>query len=167
MRELVARGLVTSDQFFALRRLSRNTGTPRRGYLGLRHMQFPPGRFALVRFPDTIDESERMTAIAEMQLARHGGIFRYAAEKDFFKVPWPQFVRALRLMEMRGLIRGGRFIEGVWGEQFAEPQALPLLPGIPGLALYKEISASDPIAQTRRLIERLGVLSPVSARRPA
>ncbi|MFO1470691.1 MAG: DEAD/DEAH box helicase [Turneriella sp.] len=161
MRELVARGLVTSDQFFALRRLSMSKRRVSPRMNSWANTPFPPGRFALMRFPDAIDESDRMIAVAEMQLARQGVIYRYAAEKDFFKVPWPQFVRTLRLMEMRGLIRGGRFIEGLWGEQFAEPQALGLLAGMEKASLYKEISFADPVSQVSRLMERLGVLPPV------
>ena len=167
MRELVARGHVTSDQFFGLRRLSRTVEAPRRGISAARATQFPAGRFALVRFPETGDASERAVAIAEMQLARQGVIYRYAAEKDFFKVPWPQFVRSLRLMEMRGLIRGGRFIDGLWGEQFAEPQAIAMLADARNLPVYKEATFGDPLRLTRRLLERLGVLAPIPALRRA
>jgi len=167
MRELVARGLVTSDQFFALRRLVKSAQRVSPRINSWANAPFPAGRFALVRFGESGDESERAVAIAEMQLARQGVIYRYAAEKDFFKVPWPKFVKSLRLLEMRGLIRGGRFIEGLWGEQFAEPQALGLLAGVDGLPFIKEASLSDPLALTRRLLVRLGVLisAPAALRR--
>lgn len=149
LRELIARGLVTSDQFFALKRLS-NSKAP---------IHTISGRFARVVFPETVDEDARAQAIAELQLARQGIVYRYAAENDFFKVPWPKFVKTLRLMEMRGLIQGGRFIDALWGEQFAEPAALASLM-LSVDALYKEDSAFDPVALTGRLLAKLGVLAP-------
>ncbi len=161
LKELIARGLITSDQFFALRRLSRPaTRRPSAAmrYGGTGAAQFPPGRFARVVFPEAVDADERAVAIAGMQLARQGVIYRYAAENDFFKVPWPKFVRTLRLLEMRGLVQGGRFIEGLWGEQFADPAALALLMDSKQL-IYKEDSAFDPVAITRRLLMKLGVLA--------
>lgn len=162
MRELVARGLVTSDQFFALRRLgqppARRAGRMRYGHT-MPSSQFPAGRFARVRFPESSDEEARAEAIAQMQLGRQGLIYRYAAENDFFKVSWPKFVRTLRLMEMRGVVRGGRFVEGVWGEQFADPAAVQQMMATPK-GLYKEESVFDPVGMTARLFAKLGVLAP-------
>lgn len=162
LRELVARGLVTSDQFFALRRLgkppARRTGAMR--YSQTRPaVHFPAGRFARVSFPESVDEDARAEAIAQMQLGRQGLIYRYAAENDFFKVPWPKFVRTLRLMEMRGVVRGGRFVEGLWGEQFADPAAVPQMIATPK-GVYKEESALDPVGMSARLLTKLGVLVP-------
>lgn len=159
MRELVAQGLVTSDHFFSLERLS-----PRQARFG-RSVHFPAGRFSLVRAPAAGDEGQRVKAIAEMLLARHGVVYRYAAEADFFRVPWPHLVKELRLMEMRGLIRSGRFVDLLWGEQFAEPAALPLLNTLPE-GVIKEELARDPVALVRRSLRKLGVLpaSPAMAR---
>lgn len=164
LKELIARGLVTSDHFFALRRLTVQPKRRPRGMTGaLAPSQLPPGRFARVLFPEVAEEEVRAQAIAAMQLSRQGVVYRYAAENDFFKVPWPKFVKTLRLMEMRGLIQGGRFIEGLWGEQFVEPAALPLL-AASQTAIYKEESPFDPVAQTRRLLSRLGVIVPTDMR---
>lgn len=158
LRELIARGLITSDQFFALRRLSAT-----RHKFSSRQSEFPSGRFARVIFPEETDEDTRAVAIAEMQLARQGVVYRYAAEKDFFKVPWPKFVKTLRLMEMRGLVRGGRFIEGLWGEQFAEPGALALLGDTKAHPGLQAVPSGDPMQQTSRLLTKLGVIAPPRA----
>jgi len=171
IRELIARGLVTSDQFFALRQIVASGAKQKMaGYRAPQWSRathhFPAGRFALVRFAEAIDEAERAVAIAEMQLARQGIIYRYAAENDFFKVPWPKFVKALRLMEMRGLIRGGRFIEGLWGEQFAEPQALLCLADLSGIS-NKDVSQLDPINLVRRQLVRLGTIPAAASARSA
>ncbi|AFM14730.1 DEAD/DEAH box helicase [Turneriella parva] len=161
LRELVAQGLVTSDQFFALRRLA--PAAAQRGRLAIRRMQpqFPHGRFSLVRFNSSdapADEDARLAAIARLLLSRHGVVYRYAAENDFFKAPWPRLVRTLRLMEMAGHVRSGRFIDGLWGEQFATPTAAAMISqGIGGT--YKDVTQQDPIAQVRQSLQKLGALA--------
>lgn len=160
LRELVAQGLVTSDQFFALRRLA--PAAAQRGRLAIRRMQpqFPHGRFSLVRYKSDApaDEDARLAAIARLLLSRHGVVYRYAAENDFFKAPWPRLVRTLRLMEMAGHVRSGRFIDGLWGEQFAAPTAAAMISqGIGGT--YKEVTQQDPIAQVRQSLQKLGALA--------
>ncbi|MCX7632937.1 MAG: DEAD/DEAH box helicase, partial [Turneriella sp.] len=120
IRELIARGLVSSDQFFALRRLWQ----PRRFA-----PPFPAGRFFLLLPPNT--EGQKARRVAEMLLQRFGIVFRHAAELDYFRLPWPELVRELRRLEMAGIVRTGYFIEGLWGEQFALPQALELLYTVP------------------------------------
>ena len=124
--------------------------------------------FARVVFPEECDEDDRAQAIAEMQFIRQGIVYRYAAENEFFKVPWPKFVKTLRLMEMRGLIRGGRFIEGLWGEQFADPQALSMLP-LAAKEPYHAENAQDPVGMVHRQLMKLGVIIPEAKRfdRPA
>ena len=108
---------------------------------------------------ETVEVDQKRVTDAQMQLERQGLIYRYAAENDFFKVPWPKFVRTLRLMEMRGVVRGGRFVEGLWGEQFADPAAVPQMIATPK-GVYKEESALDPVGMSARLLTKLGVLVP-------
>lgn len=152
IRELIARGMVTSDQFFSLRRLFAT----RRG----RFMSpFPAGRFALLAAPKQPDETRRHRAIAEMLLRRQGVVFRYAAELDFFRIAWPDLVRELRRMEMAGLIHSGRFIDLLWGEQFAEPRAIPLLSSDIKHMSKEEKFSGDPVGITRALLLRLGVIA--------
>ncbi len=164
VRELIAQGLVTSDQFFSLRRLAPRAAKRMRFAPRLVDPQFPSGRFSLVRFRGgEADEDARLRALAEMLLARHGVVYRYAAENDFFKAPWPRLVRTLRLMEMAGQVRSGRFIDELWGEQFADPAAIHGLEAAHG-APYKEVTPHDPISQVRAGLVKIGALSQTAAR---
>src|SRR5690606_4257332 len=84
-------------------------------------------------------------------LERYGVLFRRLAERESFSPPWRELVKALRLMELRGEVRGGRFVDGVWGEQFALPEAVPGLRETrrrakPGMLV--SISAADPLNLT-------------------
>jgi ATP-dependent Lhr-like helicase len=54
-------------------------------------------------------------------------VFRDIYLKERLAVPWREILWALRRLEARGLIRGGRFVTGVTGEQFADEEAAPLL----------------------------------------
>lgn len=160
LSELIACGFVTSDQFFSLRLLA--PGKPARRRLNAPRLmpRFPHGRFSLVRFRDAdtpADEDARLTSIARLLLARHGVIYRYAAENDFFKAPWPRLVRTLRLMEMAGHVKSGRFVDGLWGEQFAVPGAAAMISQ--GIAAYKEVTLHDPIAQVRASLRKIGALT--------
>jgi ATP-dependent Lhr-like helicase len=86
--------------------------------------------------------------IARVLLRRYGVVFRKIAERENISPPWRELVRIYRTLEARGEIRGGRFVDGVWGEQFALPEAVTKL-----RAVKKEektgglisISAADPL----------------------
>jgi len=67
---------------------------------------------------------EDIRTLAMTLLKRYGVIFRRIAERESFAPPWRELVRVLRLLELRGEVRGGRFVDGVWGEQFALPEAV-------------------------------------------
>ncbi len=64
---------------------------------------------------------------AEQLLFRYGVVFRDITQRETFAVPWREVLRALRRMEARGQIRGGRFVAGVYGEQYARPEAVEAL----------------------------------------
>jgi ATP-dependent helicase Lhr and Lhr-like helicase len=120
--DIVGRGLVTPDGFQPLRDLMAS-GRKRRA--GRVH-----GRWALV--PSM--ESERLAdgelladLVAEQLLARYGVVFRGLYERESFTVPWRDVLRALRRREARGLIRGGRFVSTVFGEQYALADAVDAL----------------------------------------
>jgi ATP-dependent Lhr-like helicase len=70
---------------------------------------------------------EQLLTIAKILLNRYGVMFRKLADRDAMAPPWRDLVRAYRLLEARGEIRGGRFVEGFYGEQYALPEAIPLL----------------------------------------
>ena len=78
-------------------------------------------------------------------------MFRKVLQREPSSPPWREMVRAYRRLEARGEVRGGRFVEGVWGEQFALPEALALLRKVrkeEKNGTLVSISASDPLNLT-------------------
>ena len=65
--------------------------------------------------------------VAWQLLRRWGVVFRDVYIKERLAIPWREVLWALRRLEARGLIRGGHFVTGVTGEQFADETTLPLL----------------------------------------
>ncbi|HVH05138.1 MAG TPA: hypothetical protein VNE71_03960 [Myxococcota bacterium] len=153
--ELVSRGLVTSDGFAALRGLLGSRGRAARGPRS--------GRFALLPESDSALDAEALAeAVAEQLLARWGVVFRDLAAREALAVPWRDVQRALRRFEARGTIRGGRFVTGFVGEQYALPEAVEMLRRVRRTERTGElvrVSAADPLNLT-------GVLLP-GARIPA
>jgi ATP-dependent Lhr-like helicase len=134
----VARGLITADGFNAVRSLlhartrfaRRQRPYPRRGSRGRRGTwrQGVEGRWTLLPAAEPIADIEELAeAVAWQLLLRWGVVFRDVYLKERLAVPWREILWALRRLEARGLIRGGHFITGVTGEQFAEETAPPLL----------------------------------------
>lgn len=138
--ELVAAGLVTADGFENLRALidpKRRRGEGRGRTARPRHS---PGRWALlsreIGSPEVgsaeigrMDRplSNRVEQWAEQLLARWGVLLRDLLARESGAPPWRELLPVLRRMEARGQIRGGRFVSGFTGEQFARPEALDLL----------------------------------------
>jgi ATP-dependent Lhr-like helicase len=133
LKELVAQGLVTCDGFAPLRRLlggrhqsSRRRRGPGRVLAG--NMPGPEGRWGLLRALSPSPESEeRAERSAWRLLRRYGVVFRDLLGREWVPEGWREVHRALRTLEARGLVRGGRFVSGFTGEQFALPEAVPLL----------------------------------------
>jgi ATP-dependent helicase Lhr and Lhr-like helicase len=134
----VARGLITADGFNAVRSLlhartrfaRRQRPHPRPGSRGRRGTwrQGVEGRWTLLPAAEPIEDVEELAeAIAWQLLLRWGVVFRDVYLKERLAVPWREILWALRRLEARGLIRGGRFVTGVTGEQFAEETTIPLL----------------------------------------
>jgi ATP-dependent Lhr-like helicase len=134
----VARGLISADGFNAVRSLlntrtrfaRRQRPLRRPGSRGRRGTwrQGVEGRWTLLpRAEPTEDVEELAETIAWQLLLRWGVVFRDVYLKERLAVPWREVLWALRRLEARGLIRGGRFVTGVTGEQFAGETALPLL----------------------------------------
>jgi ATP-dependent Lhr-like helicase len=65
--------------------------------------------------------------VARKLLARTGVVFRKTMEREKQPVPWREIARALRVLEARGEVRGGRFVSGFDGEQYALPEAVAML----------------------------------------
>ena len=155
--EGVARGLITADGFRAVRSLLRRGRpgpVPRRG---LRHgirgtSSGSTGRWCLLPTPATApDRDELAEAVAEQLAARWGVVFRDLAGRENLAVPWRDVLWALRRMEARGTIRGGRFVAGFSGEQYAHPDAVDMLRAVRKQRLSGQLvrlSATDPLNLT-------------------
>ena len=133
LRELVGAGLVTSDGFAGARMLiSRRSARPDLA-----------GRWSLAERTDG-DVARQATIL----LQRYGVVFRRLLTREPNAAPWRELTRVYRLMEARGEIRGGRFVTGMSGEQFARPEAVERLremrrEGDDGKLIV--ISAADPL----------------------
>jgi ATP-dependent helicase Lhr and Lhr-like helicase len=153
--DAVARGLVTADGFEAVRSLlyrrtvARAPGRHRLRRAGTRSAARSAGRWSLV--PGAVateDADELAEAVAEQLLARWGVVFRDLLARETFTVPWREVLWALRRMEARGTIRGGRFVNGFSGEQYALPEAVDALRAVRKADRTGEtirISAADPL----------------------
>jgi ATP-dependent Lhr-like helicase len=130
----VARGLIAADGFNAVRSLlhartrfaRRQRPYPRPGSRGRRGTwrQAVEGRWTLLPAVQPIEEVEELAeAVAWQLLLRWGVVFRDVYLRERLAVPWREVLWALRRLEARGLIRGGHFVAGVTGEQFAEEAA--------------------------------------------
>jgi ATP-dependent helicase Lhr and Lhr-like helicase len=154
----VARGLVTADGFRAMRALLRRGGRqsfpqPRGLRRGLRGTTGgASGRWSLLPSPvGDPDRDELAEAVAEQLAARWGVVFRDIAVRENLAVPWRDVLWAFRRMEARGTIRGGRFVTGFSGEQYAHPDAIDVLRAVRKQPMRGEqvrISASDPLNLT-------------------
>jgi ATP-dependent helicase Lhr and Lhr-like helicase len=153
--DAVARGLVTADGFGTVRSLlfrrnvarASNRRRLRRGRVASAARS--AGRWSLL--PGAIateDPDELAEAVAEQLLARWGVVFRDLRAREQVAVPWREVLWALRRMEARGTIRGGRFVAGFAGEQYAHPDAVDVLRSVrreKRSGEMIEISASDPL----------------------
>jgi len=166
LSQLAALGLVTSDSFDGLRALlvppdkrptfGRNIGKRRRK-ANLASIEFA-GRWSLLRSPiasqpsgNGVESSERDTAAAKFArvlLHRYGVVFRRLLERESLGASWYELGRIYRRWEARGEIRGGYFVGGISGEQFALPEAIGSLRSIRKVPLKGELitlSAADPL----------------------
>jgi ATP-dependent Lhr-like helicase len=151
----VARGLVTADGFQAIRSLlfRRRAARPR-DRRGLRRAgggtgTRSSGRWSLLPgIIATEDPDELAEAVAEQLLARWGVVFRDLLARETMTVSWREVLWALRRMEARGTIRGGRFVTGFTGEQYAHVDAVDLLRSVRRLKRtggMVRLSAADPL----------------------
>ena len=174
--ELVAQGRVTADSFEGLRALLAppekraplgDTRRPRRRR-AITNIEFA-GRWSLLRkfpAPDVTKDGmedpasqhrdDALEIFARVLLRRYGVMFRKLLEREAIKVTWFELGRIYRRLEARGEIRGGYFINGVSGEQFALPEAIGLLRSLRKTKAAGELvilSAADPL-------NLVGILTP-------
>jgi ATP-dependent Lhr-like helicase len=144
--ELAAAGLVTADGYENLRALvdpkRRNSNSRTRG-----RARHAAGRWALLALPDSTKSDERIAAYAHQLLDRWGIVFRDLLARETMAPPWRDLLLELRRMETKGEIRGGRFVSGFPGEQFARPEAVDLLRALRRKAEDHglRIAAADPL----------------------
>ncbi len=134
LRALIHAGLAAGDGFSALRGLWRPLRRARSSSGWKPAGRLPsafPGRFFLFPAEDTplprLEVEEMRLHAARILLRRYGVVFRALAQRETVLPPWRELRLALRTLEDRGEARGGRFITGVAGEQFASPDALEML----------------------------------------
>jgi ATP-dependent Lhr-like helicase len=138
--ELVAAGRVTADGFENLRSLvdpKRRRGEGKGRNARPRHAA---GRWALLR-TGVEQPTASNEAFANQLLLRWGVVFRDLLARETLAPAWRDLLVVLRRLEARGEIRGGRFVAGLVGEQFARPEAIDLL-----RAMRRSQDAPEPIA---------------------
>ncbi|MBO0860718.1 MAG: DEAD/DEAH box helicase [Chloracidobacterium sp.] len=178
LAELVASGLITADSFTGLRALltpsnkrPSNHNAKRKAPAALFGME-NAGRWSRVQrggqslngggflasgkigvgslsITDSASaQAEIVDRIARLLLRRYGVVFRKLMDREGMTLPWRELLRAFRKLEARGEIRGGRFVAGMAGEQFALNEAVSALRSIrrkePDGALIS-VSAADPL----------------------
>jgi ATP-dependent helicase Lhr and Lhr-like helicase len=163
LAELVALGLVNSDSFAGLRALLMPSERRRRSRRGraLFGME-DSGRWALARrprpgAPEGQGAGEAAEHLARTLLRRYGVVFWRLLEREAaWLPPWRDLLRVYRRLEARGEIRGGRFVAGFAGEQFAAPEAVGMLREIrrkPHSGEWISLSGADPL-------NLVGILTP-------
>jgi ATP-dependent Lhr-like helicase len=173
LAELAAQGWVTSDSFEGLRallmpqekRLPFADVNRKRRHKAITSVEFA-GRWSLLRNPEhwdkapasmsgdvaltasTLVRDDAVEAFARALLRRYGVVFRRLLERESLKVSWYDLGRVYRRLEARGEIRGGHFVSGVGGEQFALSEAVGSLRSIrksPAKGELLAISGADPL----------------------
>ena len=149
--ELVAAGLVTADGFDNLRALMDPHRRRAEGRERSRRPRHAAGRWSLLRSAEScqlsaVSLSERT---ARQLLHRYGVVFRDLLQRESLVQSWRDLLVQYRRMEMAGEVRGGRFVSGFTGEQFALPEAVEALRAMRKASVSSsheiKISATDPL----------------------
>ena len=145
LAELAGAGVATADSFAGLRALLAPPDK-RRGLIEA------AGRWSLL----ACEHTEGPEAVARTLLKRYGVVFRSLLQRESTLPPWRELVRVYRRLEARGEIRGGRFVAGFGGEQFAAADAVGRLRAVRKTEKAGELvvlSAADPL-------NLVGILTP-------
>ena len=162
LAELVANGVVVSDSFTGLRALL--TPGNKKTQAASRRKQRQPvydmasaGRWSILQrsLNDSRSSStqrafdpEASEEVAWVLLKRYGVVFKRLLEREGMSIPWRLLLRVYHRLEARGEIRGGRFVAGISGEQFALPDAVGMLRAIRRQGAQDSmisVSAADPL----------------------
>jgi len=148
LTQLIGHGVVTCDSWSGIRRLitppSRRRGVMKRAAFA------PAGRWTTFRTPEGGTPGPRHVEFAARKLLdRYGVVFRRMLDRERIPIPWRDLVRVYRLWELRGEVRGGRFVQRFAGEQYALPEAVELMRRLRrtrrGAGAGVKLSASDPL----------------------
>ena len=125
--ELVAAGIITADGFDNLRALIDPKRRSGHGHGRTTRPRHSAGRWSLLYPVESDDRTAALEATCKMLLNRYGVVFREVLTREAILPRWREVLLALRRLEDRGEIRGGRFVSGFLGEQFALPVAVESL----------------------------------------
>jgi len=146
--ELVAAGLVTADGFDNLRSLIDPKRRAGQGSGRTTRPRHSAGRWALLHAAEVVERPRAVEAACWMLLWRYGIVVRDVLAREANLPPWRELSMAFRRLEDRGEIRGGRFVDGFLGEQFALPVAVESVRALRKLASARgtvTLSAADPL----------------------
>ena len=175
LADLVAQGLVVSDSFTGLRALltpshkKTNAGARRRSREPVYNMA-SAGRWSLLNREAPADENrsdltvdrDTIEQVARILLKRYGVVFKRLLEREGIIVPWRILLRTYHRLEARGEIRGGRFVAGISGEQFALPEAVGMLRSIRRARNSEGVSAPESLISVSAAdpLNLLGIIMP-------
>ena len=145
--ELVARGLVTADAVQNLRVLQSPAQRRRQKLL----QRGGPGRWSLLVPSEQRPQDEVLEGLARLFLQRYGIVWRDLVMREALAPSWRELLFTYRRMEARGEVRGGRFVAGFVGEQFALPEAVDVARSVrrkPPSGVRVQLSAVDPLNLT-------------------
>ena len=146
--ELVAAGVVTADGFDNLRSLIDPKRRSGHGSGKTARPRHAAGRWATLHADPEPDRNRAVEAACWMLLRRYGVVFRDLLVRESNLPKWRELQLAFRRLEDRGEIRGGRFVDGFLGEQFALPVAVESLRAarkMPATGELVTLSAADPL----------------------
>jgi len=149
LAELAGTGVATADSFAGLRALLAPQEKRR-------NLIETAGRWALLTVEKAAEKADDVEAMARTLLKRYGVVFRSLLQRESQLPPWRDLVRVYRRLEARGEIRGGRFVAGFGGEQFAVADAVGRLRAVRKSEKLDELvvlSAVDPL-------NLVGILTP-------
>jgi ATP-dependent helicase Lhr and Lhr-like helicase len=146
--ELVAAGLVTADGFDNLRSLIDPKRRAGQGAGKTTRPRHSAGRWVLLHTDAAVERPRAVEAACWMLLRRYGIVIRDVLARESNLPSWRELLMGFRRLEDRGEIRGGRFVDGFLGEQFALPIAVESVRSMRNLPLSGEtmtVSAADPL----------------------
>jgi ATP-dependent Lhr-like helicase len=146
--ETVAGGVVTADGFDNLRSLIDPKRRAGQGSGRMTRPRHSAGRWAILHTDSAVERDRVVEATCWMMLKRYGVVFRDLLVREANLPKWRELQIAFRRLEARGEIRGGRFVDGFLGEQFALPVAVESLRAtrkLPPSGDVVTISAADPL----------------------